>query len=253
MSMKKVNAVYETSDYELFRPHVMNRLLDDKPPRAELVRDMQDAGFRESNPIHVVKDGRRYTIKQGHNRFKAAKKAGVPIKVIITKDDGKKPQDYIAEKPWSLRDLLISYAEQGLKPYEYAQGYVKRYRVPLNAAIQLLSKGGLGQSGSVNTAFRNGDLRLYGVAFAESIGATVTFCRQYLSFAGKQCFIAALVRCAKVDGFDLEHFERKVASHAPKMDEQPNMGRYIEEIERIYNMKSQKKDRLSIAYPAKGM
>lgn len=249
--MKTANKIYETTNYALFTPHTMNRLIDDKPPRTELVTSMRENGFRDSNPMHVVKSGRLYIIKQGHNRFKAAQKAGVPVKFVVTADDGMLPQSYEPEKAWSLRDILSAYVKQNKKPYVYAKGYIDRYRMPLNAAIQLLSKGDLGQTGSVTKDFRYGNFNIKNVAFAEEIGATVTFCRRFLPFAGKQAFIAALVRCSKVDGFDLDRFEKKVKAHHTRFDEQPNLGKYIDAIEEMYNHHVKKSDTKPIAIFAK--
>lgn len=247
MSMKTANRIVETKNYSLFRGHKINRCATAKK---QLVQSMKENGFLDSNPIHAVKNGKGYVIKQGHHRFIAAQEAGVPIKVVITADDGKLPQEYIPERRWSNTDILKAYADNGKKDYIYIKKFLKNYPMPVTSAIMLLSGHSLcdgGASGDSVKKFQIGLFKVNDYSGAERVGQLINFCHNYIKFAKRQSFISAISRVVRVDEFDDERFTKKVKSHHGMIQERPRYKEFIYEIEKVYNYRVSANNKVALA------
>jgi len=241
-TMKTVNTIYETSEYDLFKGHALNRVEKAKP---EILRSLEQDGFWDAHPIHVVKKWNHYVIKEGHHRFAAAKQLGIPVKFVITEEDGKLPQEYIPETRWTPRDIMVSYSDAGNKHYKYLRKYVRTYGLPVHVAMCILAKRkeserGCGRSNAYG--FRNGKLEIQNYALGEKVGEVIAHCANIVPYAKSKLFSGAIAAACKLEGFDPERFMSKMTSHGQLMDKQPDIMSYIAEFERIYNRNCRRGD-----------
>jgi hypothetical protein len=235
--MKKANTIYETRDYESFKSHALNRV---EEPRPELVKAMKKDGFLDAYPIHTVRKWKKYVIKAGHHRFAAARKLGIPIKFVITEEDGKLPQEYIPESRWTPKDVMVSYAKAGNKEYQYLAKYTRTYGIPIAVAIRILGKT-KPEYGKTNAqGFRGGHFEVGNYHLGEKVGEIVSHCANIVPYAKSKLFAGAVTAACKIDGFDPERFMHKMTKYGHMMDKQPDISSYIAAFERIYNRGARK-------------
>lgn len=199
---KPINAVYETSDYDLFQLSKFNRnvLL-----RKEMLEQAKE-GFIA--PI-IVNDNN--VVIDGQHRLEASKKVGVPVSYIVM--PGLDEDDIVrmntVQKPWSLQNYIEAYANQGLPEYIKLVDLIKRsysnVTVTSNIAVNSPTNSNVAKK-----MIKNGEFKFF------NHNKAVEFLQFYKRFredtqTQKRTTVAtALYELFKVKGFDRNRIINKV-------------------------------------------
>lgn len=126
----QVGVVYKTSDLSIFKFSKFNRtvLLS-----AKMIEQAKEGLI---NPIIV---NEYYVVIDGQHRLTAAKKAGVPIEYIIK--PGLDEKDIVrmntVQKPWSLKNHIEAWANQGNSEYQALAEIVKTKVADVTAITEI--------------------------------------------------------------------------------------------------------------------
>ena len=109
--MKKVNEVYETTNYNIFKFSEFNR-------NVVYRKDLMDEAKRGFiAPVIVNED---FVVIDGQSRLKHAEYAQVPIKYMVV--EGLTEKDIVrmntTQLSWSIKDYIQSYANEGNRDYQ---------------------------------------------------------------------------------------------------------------------------------------
>jgi hypothetical protein len=232
-----------TRDYDMFVFNEMNRPLHwDK----ELERSMRTYGFLPSCPISVIdtKDG-KYKIKCGHNRFAMAKKLGLKIYYVVDETDisitylegeaGKNIR-------WRPSDWVAMWAQQGKHDYLLVREYATRNGV--NESLMMFLYNG----GAVSTRkIMQGNFKIVDAAFAYRVLDVADKMQTYgVTFAKSNYFIRAMSYVLRIEDFDESRLLAKVKSTPKYMQNRTDIKGFFEEIEGVYNFRSQDDFKLPI-------
>lgn len=236
--------------YEMFEHDAFNRNIGDLKP---LFKSMKENGFMDEFPIVCVRNKRtgKLKIKSGHHRFEAAQMANVPVKYIVADDDFDVAHFEITTKPWSLEDYVASRCRMGDEVYVAIDKYVRETGIPIGCAISILGGESAG-SGNKHESCKRGTFKIAEFSQAEKIKDIVLHMKRCgIPFANRRPFINALSKCLWVNEFNTRVFKKKIKTYAQLMVQQTSEDKYLDEIQRIYNYKTQIEDKVEIAFEAK--
>lgn len=250
---KIANTIIETTDYGLFDLYEYNR---DVRRTKELTKSMQRHGWIDGKPMHVVQNGKdKLLIKDGHHRFKVAKKLKLPVKYVLSDDVATVHELAKTTVTWTLEDYLSSYVRAKLPEYVKLEEYYNETKIPLSACIYLLGNPSAspiinnGVKGITATKFKNGDFKVVDGNNAQVVADLVTHMRnQKIEWGTYSLLVQALIRLLKLDYFDPERLKHKVATFPGLMKKQPDMECCLRMLETIYNYQSH--DKVPLAFPA---
>jgi hypothetical protein len=242
--MSSINA---TTNYDLFGLHEFNR---DVINTETLEQSMKRHGWIDAYPMHVVKNGgRKLKIKDGHHRFEAARRLGIPVKYVVCDDSASLVDIIKTVQPWLPKDYLASYVRQGIPAYIAVGEYVAETGITLGHAISLLAGESAGSANKIN-AFKNGYYKLGNQEHAEQVKKIVLHMKKCgVKFATNSFLVQAISKAVWVDEFLVSRFCDKISSHAAHFEKQPNVQAYLLQIEAIYN-RQRRSDKLPVAFLA---
>jgi len=119
---KQVNAVYQTTDYSIFKLSPINRSV--KTNKA-LEKSIKTYGFRT-----VVICDRKMFVIDGQHRVRVAQKLGVPVLYTVINDlDLAVPfvADLQCGKNWTIRNYIAAYKKHGNLNYARFDNFCKKY------------------------------------------------------------------------------------------------------------------------------
>lgn len=147
MKKVKVNEIYETSDYDMFKLSKSNRNV---AYRKELFEEAKK-GFIA--PIVVDKN---MIVIDGQSRLFHARKAEVPIKFFM--DENISEKDIVrmntTQKSWTNKDYIESYANEGNENYQKLLKLVNLNIISITALAAISMNVAMG--GVTNTIVKNG-------------------------------------------------------------------------------------------------
>ena len=228
--MKKIQ---ETNNYSKFLINDFNR---DVVNTKVLETSMEKYGWIDAYPMHVVEECGNYVIKAGHHRFEVAKKLGISVKYIVCENDFITITELEGSTTqWSLKDYMISYARMFISDYEHLKRYYEKTTFPLSVCISLCA-GESARSGNYIDKFKNGTYKLGDQSHADQLWDIARFLRGLgLKLSSNSQFIKAMSKCIRVESFDVDLFKKRSKTHLLTYENQPNIEKYIEMIEHIYN------------------
>ncbi|MBE7356687.1 hypothetical protein INS17_09075 [Staphylococcus haemolyticus] len=229
--MKKINEVFETTNYGIFKFSEFNRNV---VYRKDLM-DEAKQGFIA--PIIVNED---FMVIDGQSRLKHAEYAKVPIKYMVVQ--GLTEKDIVkmntTQLSWSLKDYIQSYANSGKKEYQLLIGLLnERYANPSSVIAVALNKT---DTGSKPTSIvKNGKFEF------SNYEKTVEFLKYYKRFiteAGVKDFSKlpmAVHAMYKIKKIDEEYLIKKVRESKEKDEFNVNKdkNRFLEELLETYNFR----------------
>jgi len=134
--------VYQTRNYELFAFDPTNRPVT-KRNVAQKIKSLEQHGFLEDFPIHVVRgDDGKLVIGDGQHRFAAAKELGLPVYYIFKENSDVTTDIRVAHAysiGWTGNDFVRHFAAQGNENYKKVQDFSTRYHVPISIAAGMLA------------------------------------------------------------------------------------------------------------------
>ena len=229
--------IMESKDYEMFELLPFNR---DVKNTKKLEQSMVRYGWMDAHPMSVVQIGsRKFMIKEGHNRYVAAKKLGIPLKFVVSNDDA---SVYEIERPtrkWSMEDYLVSHCRTEKPEFWKVKEYCDETGIGLQAAISMLGGNSAG-SGNFIEEFKNGTY----VVKADSSHARIVreivlyMKRQGIKFYNTNLLVRAISRLVWLPEFDVQQFKNKIKSFGPFMEKKANLDQYLDMVEDIYNRQS---------------
>lgn len=241
------NSVKETNKYHLFELHELNRDIN-KTDRLE--ESMRKHGWIDAYPMHVVRNGSdKMKIKDGHNRFQAAIRLGIPVKYVVCDDSA---TIWELQRPtchWTPQHYLQSYVRAGRPAYIAVDRYVNDTGISLGHSISMLAGESAGSNNKM-ASFKAGTYRLSDPTHANQVKAIVLHMKKCgIKFATNSYFIQALSKVLWIDGFSVSKFKDKISAHAEHFEKQPNVEAYLYLIESIYN-RQQRQNKLPVAFLA---
>ena len=209
-------------------------------------------GWWDEEPMPVVRmeDG-NFKIEDGHRRFLAARKHGLPVKYVEVSKDRARPTQSERDgthKKWSLVDYLRSFARNNIRAYITVFEYHQRSGIQINACISMLSGSSAG-SGNWRKQFKEGTYRLGDPAHALLVEKLVRHCRKHaFQFWNVTPFVTAISKIAWAEGFDPKVLMSKITAFPEQLRKNGTREEYILMLEAIYNHYS--KDLLPLAVKA---
>ena len=226
---------YESLDYDRFELHPINRSVYDVK---FLERSMREVGWLDAFPMYCVTNGKKLKIKDGHNRFIAAKNIGIAVKYVIDKDHIPMWKLQKATRIWTNLNYLESYRKLRKPAYVIVDEYMKRTGIAIGAAISLLG-GELSSSSNKTNSFKSGTYEIKGTEHAETIGALVVCLKGVgILWASNSFFVGALSRAVKIPALDVTVLQKKLRAHKAVIEKQPSIEGYVSMIEKIYNTRN---------------
>jgi len=128
--------------------------------------------------------------------------------------------------------------------------FLKRYPIPLSAAIDLLHDGpGTTQHIKRSELFKRGELSINDPSLAIRIGETVCGLRDSgFDFVKKIGFISALKDLCRIPIFDERRLVEKARRNRSRFTNQPTKKEFLAMIEDVYNFRSVARDRVPLAH-----
>ena len=244
-----------TKDFRMFELFHMNRDVDEESQAfQQLVENMREYGFADGCPLHCAKNrGEKIKIKQGHNRFRAAQIAGVPVYYIISENPI--PIDKLEKAgpgKWSPKDYLICYCKKGMDDYLTLKSYMDRTGIGLYNAASMFH-GDTAGSGNCfkGNKFNGGQFKIKNLDHPIQVEKIVTFLKSIgIGYATHKALVASISRFIFVKEFDTTVFREKAEKFSFLFKKQRGLFEYTQMIEEIYNYHSPTKTRINLAFLA---
>lgn len=234
--------ILETNNYEKFVLSPFNR---DLGKIMRFKETFLKFGWINCYPCGVVRlPNGKLEIRFGHHRFKVAVMLGMTIKYVEIDPEIDVAMVELANRPWELKDWLMSYVRGGKENYDEVLRYHEETGIGLRACLSMLA-GESAASGNKVEQFKRG---IYEIKENENMevvrGLVECLKKNGISWATTTPLVNALSKVAlvsKEDGFDPEILKRKIAKFSAFWEKRPNMKGYVNLIEEIYNRQSQNK------------
>lgn len=241
--------ILSTTNYDMFIPNSLNR---DIKNTKKLEKSMIEHGFLDAYPIHCVRTlSGKLRIIGGHNRFHVASKLCVPVKYIIEDEDINPVELEKATKPWTLQDYFDAHCKDGNAEYLKVKKYIKETGIPLSHALSLMVGETAGSSNQYD-ACKNGTYKTRDSVHAYDVKRVILKLKQCgIAYGSTGMLVQAVSRVLRVLSDDIELLLRKIEANTHIIKKQPNVERYIEMIEELYNLKQRDKNKIPLAFLVK--
>ena len=240
--------ILESNNYLKFMLSLFNRQVR---RTWHLEQSLLKHGWLDEYPMAVTRlpDG-KLRIEDGHHRFFAARKHGIPVKYIEKANDKPKITQGERDKThlnWSLKDYMDSFAQNNFAAYVAVFEYHRRTGIKLNACISMLSGASAG-SGRWRKQFTEGTYRLGDPAHANLVADLVGHCRKHeFRYWNDTPFVHALSKIAWAEVFDPQVLKHKIAASPELLRKAGKREEYILMLEAIYNRYSKELVALAIS------
>ncbi len=250
----KVNAgrltLHESSDLSLFLWNKVQRIEGEGQRKLEAhIRDialsMKTWGFLASKPVHVVREGLKLRVIDGHNRMEAAKLAKVPVifQVGDAKEAGAMLDINRNTKVWTMRNYADAHARKGNLHFIKLLQYVKQ-GIPLNMAASLMLGHGA-VSGVGRDLIPSGTFTVKTTTVIDSLVDFLKRVPPSCKEMRSNSYMAAIALMTEVDGFDINVFLRKLLANERALVKVACRDQALEVIEDIHNYRSFNKPNLA--------
>lgn len=199
---KAINSVFTTSDYNMFQFSKFNRnvLL-----RKEMIEQAKE-GFIA--PIIVNEN---FLVIDGQHRLVASEKIGVPVSYIII--PGLNEDDIVrmnsVQKPWSLRNYIEAYANEGIEEYVRLVELIKKNYANVSVVINI-SVDSPTKANNIQNLVKNGKFKFF------DYNKTVEFLKYYERFkletdtVSRSGITTSLYSLFRIKGFDRDRMIKKI-------------------------------------------
>lgn len=240
--MKKVNEVFETNNYNLFKFSKFNRNVI---YRKDLMEEAK-RGFIA--PIIVNED---FIVIDGQSRLKHAEYAKVPIKYMVV--EGLTEKDIVrmntTQLSWSIKDYIQSYANEGNTEYQKLIELLNNTNVNVGPATAI-GLGSFDTRGEITSTVKNGEFKF--VNYQE----TLQFLDYYSDFIQEtelqnySKLSLAVYQIYKIKKFDKKRLIKKIneSRDKDKLNVSLDKNSYIEILLDMYNNRTRINSDLAINY-----
>jgi hypothetical protein len=150
-----------------------------------------------------------------------------------------------AHRQWGMGDYVSSFENQGNEDYHHLRTWAEGNNIPILPAACLLN-GEVSDGGNVRNALIAGKFKAKDFGYANRVARIIAAAPVAAKWIRSSSFVAAISRVCRVPEFDDARLVAKMASHASFLTKQPDIPRYIEMIETIYNR--QAKERVPLVF-----
>ena len=241
--------IQSSKQYGQFTCDISNRTIRSV---SGLRASMQQYGFLDAYPIHVVKRGGLNVIIDGQHRFNAAKSLGIEFKYVVTED-----KEICIPKinsagagAWKLKDYVDSFCNLGNKEYIHLRQFAADSGIPLCVSVAILHGAQGGSAGNYTKMVREGRFRVNCAAKADLVAAIVDACQGIHKFSKNRCFVDAVSKCVLLPEFDAARMVEKILANPGLLRLQPTTDTFLENLEAIYNHRAGKSKALPLRFLA---
>ena len=242
---KKVNDVYQTSNYGkfIFREH--NRVI--RPGHVkELAESMRLNGWEKGSYIVINEKGE---IIDGQNRLLAAKVVGLPVHYTIEEGTGFTSIQNLNCNGlnWSKSDHVNGWVKRGNQNYIILENFMREYSdFRISEHLMFLQNS---FTSILKNDFNRGLFVVNDVNLAKQWANNLRELKPYFEkYYNKSMFVRAMIRllARKNDVFKFDEFLHKVKLRPTSIVPCGSVDHYIEMIENIYNFK--RKDKVNLRF-----
>lgn len=238
---EKVNSVYRTDNYSMFKRLDGNRdVLEARVKR--LVKSIQNNGYIQ-NPVIV---NEKYEVIDGQGRVEALKRLGLPVDYIIVPGLGVSECVVMNQNltNWTMTDYIKSYAELGNEAYVYFYALLKRYKGKA-LGFDVINNAITGRAISDSNLIKEGRFSCTDKQYEEAIkildyDAT---CRPFLRYAGGRPdkYMVAINFCYHHPEVDKHLLRKRLEQHQVELVGVSSVPNALQIIENVYNSRNRKK------------
>ena len=235
-----------TKNYEQFTKNDEQRDMDQKHVD-KIAESIKENGFMPSKPVQVYKKDNKFVIVDGHHRFEASKKLGRPFYYVVEPEacQSMMAVENKLVKKWTGIDYVRLYAIRGNKDYQILLSYVNK-GIPVMIASSLL----YGQGADSGNVVKYIPLEKFKVKTTVCIDSVLKILNKYGPFNSacqSRLFISALSKCLQWDGFDLDHFDKRMEHYSGLIKKTPDVDQMLSQVELVYNYKM--KNKIAVKIP----
>lgn len=245
--MEKINTVYRTTDYSLFKRLEGNRsVLQMRVKR--ITASIKKVGWIQ-NPVIV---NEKMEVIEGQGRLEALKTLGMPVDYIIVPGIGLNECVALNANTtnWSVLDYVQSYAEIGNLSYIYLLQLIKSYGKKVNLSVIL--NAATGRITTENKVIREGGFECTTEMYNNAIKLLdyLTLYKKIFDHIGgnKDLYFYAIAFCYQHPKVDNEKLLKKVEQNALDLMPIAKMKQALEVIEEIYNKRNRDKVYIETEY-----
>ena len=244
--MKIIGQIYEEENYDVF--HKLNDNRDLLSTRLNKLI----ASISERYVLNPISVNEKMEIIDGQGRYEACKKLGRPIHYYIaagaTSADCRRMNKYNTK--WTALDFAKSYAQAGVKAYQYLLVTCKRTGFGISRAMRLANHGGsnTGQHGVEMNVFESGRMIFHeaDIAIVENIKSLADEIADALQYTGRRndAFYVGVKIMSETEKYDHHRMIECCKKNRATYTQMSRIKDQLVEFERIYNYKLTSKNKL---------
>ena len=240
---KKVNEVYQTKDYSIFKFREDNRIIN-KSHVKNIANNMRIRGWERGSYVVINKKGE---IIDGQHRVTAAMESGVPISYILETTAGFETIRNLnsRQKNWAITDHIHGFVVEGNPHYVKLNNFMKMYPELKPTECMMLCTNSL--NGSNRETFESGKFTTKSMDKAIEWASYIMELKPLFEGYNRSIFVRALIKTlTRCKEFSFEEFVRKVKVRPSNIYFCGSVDEYIKMIEEIYNFSRNKSGRINL-------
>lgn len=252
MSIKVINQVMQTNDYNLFKKLEGNRNVN----RVHVKRLTDN--FKTKYLVCPIIVNQDYEVIDGQHRLEAAKQLELPVNFIICNDYGLQEVQLLNSNTsnWKKVDYLNAFCDLGYPEYLKFKIFMDSYPDFGIAASEAILTGLLSgtKSGSVSKDiatnasgsmavkyFENGDLEIPDFKLSKILAQKILQIQPFYDGFNRASFVRAMLGVLRNENYDHDVFINRLKMQPNALYHCSNVGQYKQLIEDIFNYRSRSK------------
>ena len=240
---KKVNEVYQTKDYSIFKFRDDNRVIN-KSHVKNIANNMRVRGWEKGSYVVINKKGE---VIDGQHRVTAAMETGISISYILESTAGFETIRNLnsRQKNWAIHDHIHGFVVEGNPHYVKLNNFMKQYPELKPTECMMLCSNTLG--GCNRDIFESGGYTTKNMDKAITWAMNIMELKPYFEGYNRSTFVRAIIKTlTKCKEFSFEEFVRKVKVRPTNIHFCGSVDEYIKMIEDIYNFSRNKSSRINL-------
>jgi hypothetical protein len=251
--MKKINQVFQTKDYSVFKLLKGNRIIN------EINIERLKKSFSNAYLLAPIIVNKHYEIIDGQHRFAAAKDLGLPINFIVEPDYGLREVQILNTnmKNWQKVDYLHAFCDLGYEEYIKMKEFMEEFPdFGISAAERILinfSSGSYGGQYNINgkargrvRSFENGNFFIPDLQAAYDNARKILDFKNYYEGFNRTVFVATMIGIFKNENYDHQRMIARLKANPTILEHCSNIAQYKLLLEEIYNFRS--RDKVSLRF-----
>jgi len=221
-----------TKNYSLFSSDSANRSVE---KITKIKNSIKRHGFLPAYPLLVTRNGNQLIVKDGQHRLAASSALGVEVYYVeIESSNLSIPEINCAQRPWTVRDYVNSYANSGNHHYAQLLQFSDESRAPLGLCAALLCRGA-SVGGNGTRTVRDGLFKVNSLDIARSVIGLSNIASKHVKWSRHTGFLDALYKCHLADGFSAARMSDRISSAPFLLTLQPTTDMFLDMLEKVYN------------------